>query len=116
MITKILNLDPSKRPTLDELLEHSFLNFGKNIPKLLPLSTLACPLSEEFKKFLSFFFFLHLNKKKKNFFLKIDNMLRAKELKWQLVFFFFLNTYQKTSNFQLKIISQQILKIMQVQT
>ena len=51
MITKILNLDPSKRPTLDELLEHPFLNQGINIPKLLPLSTLACPPSEAYKKF-----------------------------------------------------------------
>eukprot|EP00828_Plagiopyla_frontata_P033504 TRINITY_DN4350_c0_g1_i3.p1 TRINITY_DN4350_c0_g1~~TRINITY_DN4350_c0_g1_i3.p1 ORF type:complete len:318 (+),score=41.02 TRINITY_DN4350_c0_g1_i3:645-1598(+) len=50
IITKILNLDPSKRPTLDELLEHPFLNHGFNVPKLLPLSTLACPPSEAQKK------------------------------------------------------------------
>ncbi len=45
LITKILNLDPSKRPTLDELLEHAFFHIGTAIPKLLPPSTLACPPS-----------------------------------------------------------------------
>jgi polo-like kinase 1 len=44
-MTKILNLDPLKRPTLDDILQHPFLNHGGTIPKLLPLSTLACPPS-----------------------------------------------------------------------
>lgn len=35
LITKILNLDPLKRPTLDEILAHSFLNIN-TIPKNLP--------------------------------------------------------------------------------
>jgi len=50
LITKILNLDPSKRPPLDEILNHSFLNTGGTIPKLLPLSTLACPPSASYQK------------------------------------------------------------------
>jgi polo-like kinase 1 len=36
LITKILNLDPSKRPNLDEILAHPFLNNGGTIPKTMP--------------------------------------------------------------------------------
>jgi len=50
LITKILNLDPTKRPTLDEILEHPFLHTGSSIPKLLPASTLACPPSASYVK------------------------------------------------------------------
>ena len=39
LISQILVLDPSKRPTLDKILSHEFFNQG-TIPKLLPLSTL----------------------------------------------------------------------------
>jgi polo-like kinase 1 len=49
LITKILNLDPSKRPTLDEILQHPFLNHGGTIPKLLPVSTIACPPSASYQ-------------------------------------------------------------------
>lgn len=49
MITKILTNDPAKRPTLDELLMHDFLNEG-SIPRLLPASTLACPPSSTYIK------------------------------------------------------------------
>jgi len=53
LITKILNLDPTRRPTLDEILEHSFMNQGGSIPKLLPVSTIACPPSASYiKQFL----------------------------------------------------------------
>jgi polo-like kinase 1 len=45
MITKILTNDPAKRPSLDELLSHDFLNNEGSIPRLLPASTLACPPS-----------------------------------------------------------------------
>ena len=45
IITRILNLDPSKRSTLDEVLEHPFFHMGNSIPKQLPASTLACPPS-----------------------------------------------------------------------
>ena len=48
LITKILNLDPSKRPKIDEMLDHKFFNNGGSIPKLLPLSTLACPPSSSY--------------------------------------------------------------------
>jgi polo-like kinase 1 len=48
LITKILNLDPTKRPTLDEILEHPFFCTGGAIPKLLPASTLACPPSASY--------------------------------------------------------------------
>lgn len=50
LITKILNLQPEKRPTLDEILAHPFLNHGGTIPRVLPLSTLACPPSASYMK------------------------------------------------------------------
>jgi len=50
LITKILVLDPSLRPTLDEMSNHPFLNNGGTIPKALPLSTLACPPSASYIK------------------------------------------------------------------
>lgn len=50
LITKILNLDPSKRPSLDEIVAHPFLNGGNNIPKTLPVSTIACPPSASYIK------------------------------------------------------------------
>ena len=43
LITKILNLDPTKRPKLDEILAHSFFKMYSSIPKTMPSSTLACP-------------------------------------------------------------------------
>jgi polo-like kinase 1 len=48
LIQKILVLDPAARPSLDEIMEHPFLNNGGTIPKLLPLSTLACPPSASY--------------------------------------------------------------------
>lgn len=48
MISNILKLDPAKRPTLEELINHPFINKGKNIPPFLPLSTLACPPSKNY--------------------------------------------------------------------
>ena len=38
LITKILVLDPSKRPNLEEIMAHPFINNGGAIPKLLPLN------------------------------------------------------------------------------
>lgn len=49
LITKILCLDPSRRLTLDQILEHPFL-CSQTIPKLMPASTLACPPSASFVK------------------------------------------------------------------
>ena len=48
LITKILNTDPAKRPTLDEIMSHEFMNTGASIPKVLPISTLACPPSASY--------------------------------------------------------------------
>lgn len=45
LITEILITDPTKRPSLDQILAHDFFNQGTSIPKLLPTSTLACPPS-----------------------------------------------------------------------
>jgi polo-like kinase 1 len=45
LVTKILNNDPSKRPSIDDILTHEFINTGGTIPRLLPASTLACPPS-----------------------------------------------------------------------
>jgi len=50
IIGKILNLDPTKRPTLEEIYEHPFLKNAAAIPKLLPASTLACPPSASYVK------------------------------------------------------------------
>ncbi|CAK94360.1 unnamed protein product (macronuclear) [Paramecium tetraurelia] len=50
LITRILNLDPTQRPTLDEIMAHPFMNTGGTIPKTLPLSTLACPPSASYNK------------------------------------------------------------------
>lgn len=36
LIMCILNGDPKRRPTLDEILNHEFLNHGGSIPKTLP--------------------------------------------------------------------------------
>lgn len=48
LITKILNNDPGKRPTIDEILQHSWINHEGTIPRLLPASTLACPPSSTY--------------------------------------------------------------------
>ena len=48
LIEKILVLEPSKRLTIDEIMSHPFLNNSTNIPRILPLSTLACPPSVKF--------------------------------------------------------------------
>ena len=50
LIGQILVLDPSKRPTLDQILTHDFFNQGTSIPKLLPTSTLACTPSLSYIK------------------------------------------------------------------
>ena len=42
LISQILVTDPSRRPSLDQILIHDFFNQGTSIPKLLPTSTLAC--------------------------------------------------------------------------
>ena len=41
LICKIFNLDPSKRPKLDEIIAHDFFKIGISIPALLHPSTLA---------------------------------------------------------------------------
>ena len=48
LISSILNLDPSKRPSLDAIVEHEFFKIYHTIPLTLPLSTLSCPLSPEY--------------------------------------------------------------------
>jgi polo-like kinase 1 len=46
-ISKMLQLDPSKRATIDEVLADPFLA-EETIPALLPISSLACPPSFDF--------------------------------------------------------------------
>ena len=48
LITRILNGDPKRRPNLDEIMAHSFLNHGGTFPKQLPQSFLACPPSAQY--------------------------------------------------------------------
>lgn len=50
LIKKILVLDPQRRPSLDDIISHPFLNHGGSIPRSLPLSTLACPPSANYIK------------------------------------------------------------------
>lgn len=50
MVDSILTLDPEKRPSLNQILEHDFFHMGSAIPKNLPRSTLACPPKESFIK------------------------------------------------------------------
>jgi polo-like kinase 1 len=50
LITQILKSDPSRRPTLTEILRHEFFTTSCSIPKLLPVSTLAVPPSEAYVK------------------------------------------------------------------
>ena len=48
IITRILNNDPARRPTVDEILSHPWIQNEGSIPKLLPPSTLACPPSQTY--------------------------------------------------------------------
>lgn len=50
LIQKILNLDPLRRPNLDDISAHPFMNNGGTIPKFLPISTIACPPSTSYVK------------------------------------------------------------------
>lgn len=50
LITRILNLEPTKRPSLDDIINHPFMNNGCQVPKVMPLSTLACPPSASYMK------------------------------------------------------------------
>ena len=48
LISSMLNLDPSKRPSLDAIMEHDFFKIYHSVPLILPLSTLSCPLSQKY--------------------------------------------------------------------
>ena len=48
LISSLLNLDPSKRPSLDVITEHDFFKIYHSVPLILPLSTLSCPLSQKY--------------------------------------------------------------------
>ena len=50
LISRILVLDPAKRPSIEEIFDHPFFHMGNKIPKFLPPSTLACPLSSAYIK------------------------------------------------------------------
>jgi polo-like kinase 1 len=63
LVGKILNLDPAKRPNLPEIMNHPFISGGANIPKYLPVSTLACPPSGSYLKQ-----YVHTDKVKNFFF------------------------------------------------
>jgi len=43
-------LDPSRRPTIDEMAAHPFLNNGGTIPRVLPSSILSTPPSSSYIK------------------------------------------------------------------
>ena len=48
LISSLLNLDPSKRPSLDAIMDHDFFKIYHSVPLILPLSTLSCPLSQKY--------------------------------------------------------------------
>jgi len=49
LISKILVLDPTKRPSLNDILDHPFISSPTiEIPPYMPQYTLACPLSKKF--------------------------------------------------------------------
>ena len=48
-IAKLLQLDPSRRPTVPEILNDPFL-VSESVPASLPISSLACPPSLDFLK------------------------------------------------------------------
>ena len=48
LISSILNLDPSKRPSLDAIADHDFFKMYHSVPLILPLSTLSCPPSQNY--------------------------------------------------------------------
>ena len=50
IIQRILTNDPTKRPSIDEILAHPWIDNGGRIPKYLPPSTLACPPSATYIK------------------------------------------------------------------
>jgi polo-like kinase 1 len=49
LIKGILVGDPRERLTIEEIFEHKFLT-KSNVPKLLPVSTLACPPSASYMR------------------------------------------------------------------
>jgi polo-like kinase 1 len=48
LISRILRIEPKKRLSIDQILDHPFFHRGNKIPLLLPTSTLACPPSTDF--------------------------------------------------------------------
>lgn len=48
LISRIFNLDPSKRPTLAQILAHPFINNGVGIPKQMHISSLAMKPNKAF--------------------------------------------------------------------
>ena len=48
LITQILHIDPSRRPSLDDILNHPFLNHEGSIPKVLPVTTLVKPPTQTY--------------------------------------------------------------------
>ena len=50
LVNCILALDPERRPSLNQMLEHDFFHIGRAIPKHLPSYTLACPPAESYVK------------------------------------------------------------------
>lgn len=50
LITRVLISDPTKRPTLEDILSHEFFQQGNPIPPLMPISTLSVPPPSSFLK------------------------------------------------------------------
>ena len=50
LITKILNVDPSKRPTIDDILNDHWLRIESKLPESMPVSTKFNPLSHTYMR------------------------------------------------------------------
>jgi polo-like kinase 1 len=79
LIIKILNLDPYKRPKIDDIMVHPFLSANGTVPKLMPVSFLACPPSEAYIKQFS----LHSNSKEAPGLFSLQNKASTPPLKAQ---------------------------------
>ena len=53
LISQILVLEPSKRPSFDQILDHEFFKIYNSIPQYLPNSSLICPPNKKFMKHYS---------------------------------------------------------------
>ena len=78
LIKQILILEPSKRPNLEQILNHAFFKLGKGIPKLLPSSTLySRPDYDYIYKYMSKADKNSINDKNNNNIILLEEIIKA---------------------------------------